>query len=60
MIDLLPDKQREVLTLNHYGGLSFKEIADVMKCTLTAALENMKYGLNNLQKMMKEKEIVLN
>ena len=60
MIDLLPDNQREVMLLNHYGGLSFKEIAELMKCTLTTALDTMKVGLNNLRKMMLEKEIVLN
>ena len=60
MIDLLPDDQREVMLLNHYGGLSFNEIADVMKCTLNKALDSMKFGLNNLRKMMMEKEIVLN
>lgn len=59
MIDLLPDSQREVMLLNHYGGLSYKEIADVMKCSLNTALDSMKFGLNNLRKMMKEKEIVL-
>jgi RNA polymerase sigma factor (sigma-70 family) len=60
MIDLLPDNQREVMLLNHYGGLSFKEIADVMKCSLNTALDCMQFGLNNLRKMMMEKEIVLN
>lgn len=60
MINLLPDEQREVMLLNHYGGLSFNEIAGVMKCSLNAALDNMKYGLNNLRQMMTEKEIVLN
>ena len=59
MIDLLPDNQREVMLLNHYGGLSFKEIADIMKCSLNTALDNMKFGLNNLCKMMTEKELVL-
>jgi RNA polymerase sigma factor (sigma-70 family) len=59
MIALLPDEQREVIALNHYAGLSFKEIAGIMKCSLTTALDRMKYGLNNLQKMMTEKEIVL-
>jgi len=59
MIDLLPDEQREVMLLNHYGGLSFNEIAGVMKCSLNKALDNMRFGLNNLQKMMSEKEIVL-
>jgi RNA polymerase sigma-70 factor (ECF subfamily) len=59
MIDLLPDRQREVMLLNHYGGLSFKEIAELMSCTLQNALDNMKFGLNNLCKMMTEKEIAL-
>ncbi len=60
MIDLLPDAQREVMLLNHYGGQSFNEIAVTMKCTLNSALDNMRFGLNNLRKMMLEKEVVLN
>lgn len=60
MIDLLPDNQREVMLLNHYGGLGFKEIADVMKCSLNTALDSMKFGLNNLRKMMLEKEVIIN
>ena len=59
MIAMLPDEQREVIALNHYAGLSFKEIADIMKCSLTTALDTMKFGLNNLRKLMNEKEIVL-
>jgi len=59
MIAMLPDEQREVIALNHYAGLSFKEIAGIMKCSLTTALDTMKYGLNNLRKLMNEKEIVL-
>lgn len=59
MIDMLPDEQREVIILNHYVGLSFKEIADTMKCSLSTALDRMKFGLNNLWKIMTEKEIVL-
>ncbi len=59
MIDLLPENQREVMLLNHYGGLSFNEIADVLKCSLNTALDRMKFGLNNLRKMMLEKEMAL-
>ena len=59
MISMLPDEQREVIALNHYAGLSFKEIADIMRCSLTTALDTMKYGLHNLKKLMNEKEIVL-
>ncbi len=60
MIDLLPDDQREVMLLNHYGNLSFNEIASVMKCSLNTALDSMKFALANLRKMMLEKEVVLN
>lgn len=60
MIELLPEKQREVMLLNHYGGLSFNEIAETLKCTLSMALDYMKLALHNLCKMMAEKEIVLN
>jgi len=60
LINMLPEDQREVMVLNHYGGLSFKEIAGVMKCSLTNALDRMKFGLNNLCKLMTEKEMVLN
>ena len=60
MIDMLPDEQREVIVLNHYADLSFKEIADIMKCSLTTALDTMRVGLNNLRKLMLEKEVVIN
>jgi len=59
MIDMLPDEQREVMVLNHYAGLSFKEISETLHCSLNSALDTMKFGLNNLQKLMIEKEIVL-
>ena len=59
MIDLLPEAQREVIMLNHYGGLSFVEIANTMKCSLNNALDTMRFGLNNLRKMMTEKEMAV-
>ena len=60
MIELLPERQREVMLLNHYGGLSFNEIAVRLKCTLSMALDYMKLALNNLCRMMTEKETVPN
>ena len=59
MIDMLPGDQREVIMLNHYAGLSLKDISDIMKCSLTVALDNLKFGLNNLRKIMTEKEVIL-
>jgi RNA polymerase sigma factor (sigma-70 family) len=60
LIDKLPDDQREVIILKHYGGLTFREIADIKQCSLTNALDMMKSGLNNLCNMMSEKEMVMN
>lgn len=59
LIDLLPEEQREVIVLKHYAGLSFNEITGIMKCSLTNALDTMKFGLTNLWKMMMEKEVAV-
>jgi RNA polymerase sigma factor (sigma-70 family) len=59
MLDLLPEEQREVIILRHYADLSFKEIADLTKCSINTALGRMRYGLINLRKMMVEKQIAL-
>lgn len=52
MIQLLPDEQKEVLIMRHYGEMSFKEIADVTEVSINTALGRMRYALNNLRKMM--------
>lgn len=57
MISMLPEQQREVVALNHYAGLSFKEIAGIMKCSLSTALDIMHLGLNNLRKQMMENNV---
>ena len=36
MLDLLPEDQREVIILRHYGDMSFKEIASVTATTINA------------------------
>ena len=59
MIDELPEDQREVIIMRHYADLSFKEIADLTKCSINTALGRMRYGLINLRKMMTEKQIAL-
>jgi RNA polymerase sigma factor (sigma-70 family) len=59
MLDMLPDEQREVIILRHYADLSFKEIADMTKCSINTALGRMRYGLINLRKLMMEKQIAL-
>jgi RNA polymerase sigma factor (sigma-70 family) len=59
MLDLLPEEQKEVIVLRHYGDLSFKEIADLTNCSINTALGRMRYGLINLRKMMTERQIAL-
>jgi RNA polymerase sigma factor (sigma-70 family) len=59
MVDMLPEDQREVIILRHYADLSFKEIASLTNCSINTALGRMRYGLLNLRKLMKEKEIAL-
>jgi len=59
MLDKLPDEQREVIVLRHFGDMSFKEIAETTNCSINTALGRMRYGLINLRKMMTEKQINL-
>ncbi|WP_026904437.1 RNA polymerase sigma factor [Pedobacter glucosidilyticus] len=59
LIHLLPSEQKEVLIMRHYGDLSFKEIADLTQVSINTALGRMRYALNNLRKMITEKELSL-
>jgi RNA polymerase sigma-70 factor (ECF subfamily) len=59
LIHLLPSEQKEVLIMRHYGDLSFKEIADLTQVSINTALGRMRYALNNLRKMISEKELSL-
>src|SRR5690606_15693467 len=47
LIQLLPDEQKEVLIMRHYGEMSFKDIADVTDVSINTALGRMRYALNN-------------
>jgi RNA polymerase sigma factor (sigma-70 family) len=59
LINELPDDQREVVLLRHYGELSFKEIADQTDVSINTALGRMRYALINLRKLIKEKDLTL-
>ncbi len=59
LIDLLPDDQKQVILLRHYGGLSFKEIADQTDVSINTALGRMRYALINLRKMIQQKKLNL-
>ncbi len=57
LIKLLPEEQKEVLIMRHWGDMSFKEIADKTGVSINTALGRMRYALNNLRKMMVAKGV---
>ena len=59
LINELPNDQREVVLLRHYGDLSFKEIAEQTDVSINTALGRMRYALINLRKLIKEKDLSL-
>jgi RNA polymerase sigma-70 factor (ECF subfamily) len=59
LINELPGDQREVVLLRHYGGLSFKEIAEQTEVSINTALGRMRYALINLRKLIEEKNLTL-
>ena len=59
LIDELPEDQKQVVMLRHYGGLSFKEIADQTNVSINTALGRMRYALINLRKIISDKNIIL-
>ena len=54
LIDHLPEEQKEVILLRHYGDLSFKEIAEHTNVSINTALGRMRYALINLRRLIKE------
>lgn len=60
LIEFLPEEQKEVVLLRHYGGLSFKEIAEQTNVSINTALGRMRYALINLRKLIEDKNMNLN
>ena len=50
----LPDRQREAVSLRHAGGLSFREVAEVMGCTEDAAKMLHHRALKALRELLRE------
>ncbi len=53
LIQTLPEAQREVLIMRHYGEMSFKDIAEAQGVSINTALGRMRYALINLRKRLK-------
>ncbi len=59
LIQDLPDEQREVVLMRHYGQFSFKEIAEKTGVSINTALGRMRYALINIRKMVEDKNFNL-
>ncbi|HQP04734.1 MAG: sigma-70 family RNA polymerase sigma factor [Bacteroidales bacterium] len=59
LIDMLPDDQKQVVLLRHYGGMSFKEIADQTGVSINTALGRMRYAVINMRRFVDEYNITL-
>lgn len=59
LIHRLPDTQKEVLIMRHYGEMSFRDIAEITDVSINTALGRMRYAINNLRKMMNTQEMSL-
>jgi RNA polymerase sigma-70 factor (ECF subfamily) len=59
MVALLPQEQQEVIILRHFANLKFKQISELLNCSVNTALGRMRYGLLNIRKMMEENHVAL-
>jgi RNA polymerase sigma-70 factor (ECF subfamily) len=50
----LPTEQRQAIILKEYHGLTFQEIADLMKCPLSTVKTRVYQGLTTLRKQLGE------
>jgi RNA polymerase sigma-70 factor, ECF subfamily len=53
-MESLPAEQRESIILKEYHGLTFQEIADLMKCPLSTVKTRVYQGLSTLRKELGE------
>lgn len=55
----LPQNQLEVLRMRLYQDMSFKEIAERTNVSINTSLGRMRYGLNNLRKLIDERNLTM-
>lgn len=49
----LPPRQREVIVLRHYDGLTYREISKVVGCPLSTAKTRFHHGIKRLYKLLR-------
>ena len=58
-IEFLPAAQRELIEMRIFQGMSFKDIAEEKEISINTALGRMRYAIQNLRKMMEEKNVLI-
>ena len=53
-VDSLPEKHRQVVILREIEGMSYKEIAEVMACSLGTVMSRLYYARQKLQGLLKD------
>ena len=56
-LEALPEEQREVFVLREYGGVPFKEIAEITSTPVNTVKSRMRYALEGLRRWLEEKGI---
>lgn len=59
LVCMLPEDQREIIILRHFADLKFREISKILDCSVNTALGRMRYALQNLRKLIEEKQIAM-
>ena len=59
IIKMLPKNQQEIIDLRYYQDKSFKEIAELLNCSINTALGRTRYALINLRRLALEYNISL-
>ena len=52
----LPEDLRVVVTLRHYNGMKFREIAEILECPISTVKSRMTAGLERLSRMLSKQE----
>jgi RNA polymerase sigma-70 factor (ECF subfamily) len=52
LIDRLPEKQKTVVLLKVYQGLTFEQIAEICECPLSTVLSRMRYAVSKLRRWL--------
>lgn len=58
-VELLPAAQRELIEMRIFQGMSFKDIAEEKEISINTALGRMRYAIQNLRKLMEEKNVLI-